>query len=240
MSKADGDLEFISVNRDEDDFRMNQAYTVTSDESGYDSVVGGSFFKASKHPGAALFHVLFKTLAILAYIFGGWFTSSFIFIFVVCILLLAFDFWTVKNVTGRLLVGLRWWSYVKEDGSNEWIFESLEDMAEISAFDSRIFWGALYTTPVVWILMLLVGLLRFKLEYLPIVVAAIILNGANIIGYIKCSNDAKNKMRKLVEQGFQQSSMAALENSSIRNWIFSTLLTTTMPSASGAVRSTTV
>ena len=48
--------------------------------------------------------------------------------FVSCIILLAFDFWTVKNITGRLLVGLRWWSYVQENGQSEWVFESLEDM----------------------------------------------------------------------------------------------------------------
>ncbi len=29
-----------------------------------------------------------------------------------------------QNVTGRLLVGLRWWNDVKDDGSNIWIFES--------------------------------------------------------------------------------------------------------------------
>jgi Eukaryotic protein of unknown function (DUF846) len=173
--------------------------------------------------------------------FGGWFTNSFIFIFVICIILLAFDFWTVKNVSGRLLVGLRWWNYVREDGSNEWIFESLEDMAEISPFDSRIFWGGLYIAPLIWILFLLIGALRFKIEYLPIVVAAIIMSGANILGYIKCSNDAKAKMRKLVEQGFQQSSMAALENSSIRNWLFTTLLANVANIQSGApVRLTTV
>ena len=40
------------------------------------------------------------------------------------VLLLAADFWTVKNVTGRLLVGLRWWNKVNEDGSTEWVFES--------------------------------------------------------------------------------------------------------------------
>ena len=165
------------------------------------------------------------------YIFGGWITSSFIIIFVVCIILLAFDFWTVKNVTGRLLVGLRWWNYVKEDGSNEWIFESLEDTAELSPMDSRIFWWGLYISPVVWVLLLLIGLLRFKLEYLPIVVGGIVTGVSNVIGYLKCSNDAKLKMRHLVEQGFQQGSMAAMENSSIRNWIFSTLLATTIPSA---------
>eukprot|EP01041_Mallomonas_annulata_P008080 gene8080-16578_t len=220
--KGDDELQFISVNRDDDDFRMNQTYTVAPSESAYDNMIGSSFFKASKHPGALFFHILFKTLAILAYVF-------------------AFDFWTVKNVTGRLLVGLRWWNYVRDDGSNEWIFESLEDMAEISPFDSRIFWGAMYITPVCWILLLLVGLLRFKLEYLPLVVAAIIMNGANIIGYIKCSNDAKSKMRKLVEQGFQQGSMAALESSSIRNWIFSSLLASTVNNTNPAhVRSATV
>ena len=85
-----------------------------------------------QHPAAIFFHLLFKCLAIFIYMFGSWFTSNFIFTFVLCIVLLAFDFWTVKNISGRLLVGLRWWSYVREDGSNEWIFESLEDMAEIT------------------------------------------------------------------------------------------------------------
>jgi len=75
---------------------------------------GGLLSRASdlaqglKHPVAAGFHVLFKTLAILIYLFGGWFSSNFVNIFVWCVLMLAFDFWTVKNVSGRLMVGLRW------------------------------------------------------------------------------------------------------------------------------------
>ena len=69
-----------------------------------------------------------QSLALFIYLFGGWFTSNFIVHFVTCIILLAFDFWTVKNITGRLLVGLRWWSYVQENGNSEWVFESLEDM----------------------------------------------------------------------------------------------------------------
>jgi hypothetical protein len=30
--------------------------------------------------------------------------------FIAIILFAAADFWTVKNITGRILVGLRWWS----------------------------------------------------------------------------------------------------------------------------------
>lgn len=177
---------------------------------------------------AIIFHLLFKSLALFIYIFGSWVTSNFIFVFVLCIILLAFDFWTVKNISGRLLVGLRWWSVVKDDGSNEWIFESLEDMAEISLVDSRIFWGGLYISPICWSFMFVVGLLRFKLEYLPIVLAAIVLNSANVIGYMKCSSSAKNKMQSMMEQGMAQGAMsAALENSSFRSWVLNFLLSLT-------------
>jgi hypothetical protein len=232
MGKDDNELEFVSINQDdEDDGNMTQSYAnapasgdAGSSSGGGDSVIGRSFLKQSKHPAAAFFHILFKILALLIYMFGSWFTSNFIFNFVICILLLAFDFWTVKNVTGRLLVGLRWWSYVREDGSNEWIFETLEDMAEISAFDSRLFWGALYASPVMWGLMLVIGVLRLKFEYLPVVLAALSMNTANIVGYYKCSSSAKTKMQSLVNQGLKQSSLAALENSSFRNMIFGALL----------------
>lgn len=78
-----------------------------------------------RHPFAAFFHVFFRASAlivylILSYVFSGYFVE----LFIAVILLLAFDFWTVKNVTGRLLVGLRWWNRVKEDGSSEWVFEA--------------------------------------------------------------------------------------------------------------------
>ena len=39
--------------------------------------------------------------AVLIYMFGSWFSSNFVNIFVLCVLMLAFDFWTVKNVSGR-------------------------------------------------------------------------------------------------------------------------------------------
>jgi len=113
-----------------------------------------SLFKESRHPGAACFHLLFKTLAVLVYEFQGLFNLGFVLVCVACIVLLAFDFWTVKNVSGRLLVGLRWWNYVKEDGTTEWVFESIEDMSEISPTDRRLFWVGLYAPAVVWSILL--------------------------------------------------------------------------------------
>jgi hypothetical protein len=104
----------------------------------------------SHHPTALMFHIGFKLAALFVYLFGGFLSSSFVVSFVFVVLLLAFDFWTVKNVSGRLLVGLRWWNEVKEDGTNEWRFESREDTSRISDLDSRVFWLTLWLTPILW------------------------------------------------------------------------------------------
>ena len=53
-----------------------------------------------------LFHIGFRTAALLVYIFCGWFSDGFIASFVFTIILLSLDFWTVKNITGRILVGI--------------------------------------------------------------------------------------------------------------------------------------
>lgn len=79
-----------------------------------------------RHPYVSFFHLFFRGAALATYILCGWFSDSFITSFVFVILLLSADFWTVKNITGRLLVGLRWWNYVDDDGLSHWIFESKE------------------------------------------------------------------------------------------------------------------
>ena len=91
----------------------------------------------SRHPVAAFFHVFFRASALLVYLLIPFFVSGhFIELFLTIVLLLAFDFWTVKNVTGRLLVGLRWWNKVEEDGTSSWVFES----RKVSDGDSWSMW----------------------------------------------------------------------------------------------------
>jgi hypothetical protein len=33
------------------------------------------------------------------------------------VFLAALDFWVVKNVSGRILVGLRWWNEINDEGN---------------------------------------------------------------------------------------------------------------------------
>ena len=55
-------------------------------------------------------------------------------------------FLQVKNVSGRFLVGLRWWHEVSDDGSSEWKFESLDEEGQktVETFEKRLFWWTSY------------------------------------------------------------------------------------------------
>ncbi|OTF80893.1 hypothetical protein BLA29_006778, partial [Euroglyphus maynei] len=63
-------------------------------------------------------------VAIFIYLFGSIFAKDFLGTFVILVFLISLDFWLVKNITGRLLVGLRWWNYIDDDGQSHWVFEN--------------------------------------------------------------------------------------------------------------------
>ncbi|RID52210.1 hypothetical protein BRARA_H02827 [Brassica rapa] len=89
------------------------------------------------NPKTCLFHVLFKGAALAFYILSALFFNSFVIIFVVTVLLAALDFWVVKNVSGRILVGLRWWNEINDLGESVWKFESLDQEKQFQQFASQ-------------------------------------------------------------------------------------------------------
>lgn len=161
----------------------------------------------SSHPTALIFHLLFRSLALFTYLFL-WILvgDSFILIFVLTVLLLAMDFWTVKNITGRLLVGLRWWTEPKADGSTAWIFESKAgNNFKPNPVDSRVFWWSLYLFPAVWLLLGVIAVLRFQFAWLIVVGMALVLCGTNLVGYTKCDKDARKKLMSGLGNRFMSS-----------------------------------
>lgn len=173
--------------------------------------------KNSAHPTVSFFHLFFKAAALAIYACGKILTrgahpnAKFIIVSVVCILLLAADFWVTKNITGRLLVGLRWWNQV-EGETTRWIFESKGDEANQNKFDRSVFWTVLYLTPVVWGCYFLLALFRLELGWILVATMAIALSSANIYGYYKCSSDQKAKFQQMIATGAQRGAMAAVRS----------------------------
>eukprot|EP00047_Mylnosiga_fluctuans_P004438 m.234538 g.234538 ORF g.234538 m.234538 type:complete len:189 (+) comp12673_c0_seq1:44-610(+) len=154
-------------------------------------------FEPVEHPTAVFFHLFFRSAALFTYLFCTWFSSNFVLNFIVIIMLVSFDFWTVKNVSGRLLVGLRWWNKVNDDGTSEWMFESKKSAPHPR--EAKIFWWSLYLFPLAWCLLAIPAFLKLS-AYVLVVAVALSLNAANLIGYSKCDKDARAKLTNMAGQ----------------------------------------
>ncbi|CAH0761442.1 unnamed protein product [Diatraea saccharalis] len=152
----------------------------------------------SRHPYIVFFHLVFRCSAIAVYMLCGWFSDSFIASFVMVVLLLSADFWTVKNITGRLLVGLRWWNYVDDDGKSHWVFECKQ--SRVNRNESRLFWLGLVMCPLVWSGFFIICLFGFKFEWLLLVCIALTLSGANLYGYLKCKLGSRGNLQAATTQ----------------------------------------
>lgn len=151
-------------------------------------VPGELSWRLSSHPITLLWFLGFRISNCLVYLLGIFFTSNFVLIFIITILLLAADFYYLKNIAGRRLVGLRWWNEVDpQSGSSQWVFESSEPGTKvINATDSRFFWMAMYAHPLLWVACAVVAVVRFEFIWLTLVVIALSLSVTNTLAFSRC------------------------------------------------------
>ncbi|KAF2234973.1 DUF846-domain-containing protein [Viridothelium virens] len=149
---------------------------------------GSLTWRLSSHPITLIFFLGFRISSLLVYLFGLRFTSNFILIFIITILLLAADFYYIKNIAGRRLVGLRWWNEVDPGtGDSHWVFESADEGSRTeNATDRRFFWLALYAQPVLWIALALLAIVWLEFIWLSLVAIALILTITNTLAFSRC------------------------------------------------------
>nr|GAT55067.1 predicted protein [Mycena chlorophos] len=129
---------------------------------------------------------------------------------VLVVVLLSMDFWNARNVAGRRLVGLRFWNQVDEDGASYWVFECRDPSRPANPIDSRMFWIAIYVFPLLWFALLIVSLLRLKVEFVPIVILALVFNCTNAIGFTYADRDAKLRAANSLTSGWGLGGLSSL------------------------------
>ncbi|RMY43534.1 hypothetical protein D0865_11171 [Hortaea werneckii] len=151
--------------------------------------------------------------SLLVYLLGGIiFGGSFVLYFIITVLLLAADFYYLKNIAGRRLVGLRWWNEVNpQTGDSHWVFESAPQPNEpggklVNATDKRFFWLALYAQPALWVALAIVALVQLKFIWLTLVVIALVLTITNTLAFSRC--DKFSQASGLMGSGFYSASLA--------------------------------
>ncbi|KAH6682270.1 hypothetical protein F5X68DRAFT_263254 [Plectosphaerella plurivora] len=149
---------------------------------------GALSWRLSSHPITLLTFLGFRISSVLVYFLGLWIIKSMIMIFIITILLLAADFYYLKNIAGRRLVGLRWWNEVDPStGDSKWVFESSEPGTKtINPTDSRFFWLALYVQPILWVLLAIFALVGLQFLWLPLVIIALVLTIMNTLAFSRC------------------------------------------------------
>ncbi|MCJ1374770.1 Golgi apparatus membrane protein tvp23 [Loxospora ochrophaea] len=132
---------------------------------------GDLSWRLSSHPITLLCFLGFRISSLLVYLLGLYFTNNFILVFILTTLLLAIDFYYLKNIAGRRLVGLRWWNEVNTStGDSTWVFESKEGREQNqNKTDGRFFWLALYAQPALWVAVAVIDVVRLKWGWLSVV-----------------------------------------------------------------------
>ena len=171
--------------------------------SSSDKIDFTNFLQHAKNPGIVFFTLFFKGLAMASFLLLGIFGVSDALIFIFVVILNSLDFWFVKNVSGRILVGLRWWNEVKEDGSEVWRFESSHEV-KARSIDTTIFWMSLYIAPLFWGIFLFLELIGLKIMWFLACLIAFILTFSNTFGYYKCSGEQKNKIKGFLNNKTQE------------------------------------
>ncbi|KAK0515572.1 hypothetical protein JMJ35_001606 [Cladonia borealis] len=148
-------------------------------------------WRLSSHPITLLFFLGFRISSLFVYLFGIWlFTSNFVLVFIMTMLLLAADFYYLKNIAGRRLVGLRWWNEVDTStGDSHWVFESQDRSGEggQNATDKRFFWLALYAQPALWVGLAVFAIVRLEnVIWLSLVAIALVLTITNTVAFSRC------------------------------------------------------
>lgn len=186
----------------------SQGFVVDRLKTFYDTIL------KSSHPLMLLLHLTGKCAPIVFYLIGSLFLS-FTAHFILVVLLVAFDFYFTKNISGRRLVQLRWWYDPSTKSTTTFTFESYKQYAPgpaINPIDSKLFWWSIYLAPAVWIVFGVLCVLGLKIFYLLLVIVAIVLTGMNAYGFRNCERWEPNQNPNSEESWFQMPAIPSLDN----------------------------
>uniref|UniRef100_A0A8C7GI63 Golgi apparatus membrane protein TVP23 homolog n=1 Tax=Oncorhynchus kisutch TaxID=8019 RepID=A0A8C7GI63_ONCKI len=67
---------------------------------------------------------------------------------------------------------------------------------------SRIFWLGLVMCPVIWVYFVFSTLFSFKIKWLAMVILGVVLQGANLYGYVRCKVGGRTSLKNMVTNYF--------------------------------------
>ena len=200
----DQQIDINPNNFDNNNNISNNDINNENNEEGKNKVNPTDFIKKSRNPQVALVTVSLKLLSLLFFLFFSIFTSNDALIMITVIIFIAADFWYTKNISGRILVGLRWWNnYDKETQGNIWKFESKNEIKE-SNIDRKTFWISLYGFAACWLFLFVWECIMFNFTWAFLCLISLAISGTNVFGFFRCSKIQQKKAGLLTKLLFMK------------------------------------
>ncbi|CAD8056237.1 unnamed protein product [Paramecium sonneborni] len=148
------------------------------------------------HPVMWLLHILLKACAFFSYLLLGYIIQNMFYEMIILLICHGVDFYLVKNVTGRYLIGVRWYTDLSFHGQEIYKYE-FYNKGEVNAIDSTVFWYCQFGSSCLWAFFVFANIFQFG--FIDIFLAGIgaCLNWINLWGYYKGSQEQQKKMRNI-------------------------------------------
>jgi hypothetical protein len=126
-------------------------------------------------------------------------TNQVLFTFIVTTFLLAADFWVTKNIAGRQLAALKWYTKLTTDNQEKWCFESSQTRVP-SSLNVVVFWMGQFVPFLFWLSIFLVNLVTLSLFWTFLAIFCCVLIGANFVFFLECKGDHQKRVNGLTSK----------------------------------------
>jgi hypothetical protein len=126
-------------------------------------------------------------------------TDQYLSTFILISILLSADFWNTKNIAGRQLAALRWYSRLNEDNEEKWCFESSQSRvpATINVF---VFWVGQLVPIVFWIIVFLINVVTLSPFWVFLALFCCVLLIANFGLFLECKGEHQKRVNGLTKR----------------------------------------
>jgi hypothetical protein len=126
-------------------------------------------------------------------------TDQYLFTFILISLLLSADFWNTKNIAGRQLAALRWYSRLNEDNEEKWCFESSQNRVPANS-NVFIFWIGQLIPIVFWFIILLMNVVTLSPFWVFLALFCCVLLIANFALFLECKGEHQKRVNGITKR----------------------------------------
>ena len=114
-------------------------------------------------------------------------------------ILLSMDFWVTKNIAGRQLAALRWYTKLDESNKETWCFESSQNRSPATC-NKMVFWFGQLFAIVFWLIIVFINIITLSTFWVFLAVFCEVLLICNFVFFLECKGEHQKKVNSLTKR----------------------------------------